>query len=258
MSGIRIHLAQPEFRLGNLGFQVETLINIARAEAEAGADLVVFPELWLPGYPAQDLLYRADLRPRIEQSIAEIAKALDGVVAVVFGYPRPAPAPPAQDPDGYARPNLYNVVGLIHRGEVLAEHRKQALPNYEVFDERRYFQPGDQPTVVPFMGVNLGLLVCEDIWVDSVRQATLDAGADILVAANASPYHRGKWQQRATDLAKMARHHASPWCTPMPWADKTIWCLTVILRPLMLTGSCWPVHLCSSPAPLPCNGIMGS
>lgn len=210
MSGISIHLAQPEFRLGDLEFQVRQLIDIAKKQADGGADLVVFPELWLPGYPAQDLLYRSDLQPRIEQAIADIARALDGVVAVMFGYPRPAPASPAQDPDGYARPNLFNVVGLVHRGEVIAEHRKQALPNYEVFDERRYFQPGDSPTVVSFMGVNLAMLVCEDVWVDGVRQAAIDAGAELLVVSNASPYHRGKWHQRSDELSQMAAKHGVP------------------------------------------------
>ncbi len=210
MSNLTIHLAQPEFRLGNLEFQATHLIEIATAAAADGADLVVFPELWLPGYPAQDLLYRADLLPRIQQAIDRIARELASVTAVVVGYPRPAPALAAQDPEGYARPNLYNVIGLIAGGEVVAEHRKRALPNYEVFDERRYFQPGDSATVVNFKGHNLGLLVCEDIWVESVLNDTLAAGAELIVAANASPYHRGKWQQRGSALSAMAKAHGVP------------------------------------------------
>lgn len=210
MPNLSIHLAQPEFRLGDLDFQVTHLVEVATAAAARGADLVVFPELWLPGYPAQDLLYRGDLMPRIQAAIDQIARELSGVTAVVLGYPRPAPAPATQDPDGYARPNLYNVIGLIADGEILSEHRKRALPNYEVFDERRYFQPGSDATVVNFKGHNVGLLVCEDIWVESVLTDTLDAGADLIIAANASPYHRGKWQQRADALSAMAKRHAVP------------------------------------------------
>ena len=208
---LNIHLAQPEFRLGNLEFQTQQVLDIARESARNGADLVVFPELWLPGYPALDLLYRADLQPRIEQAIATIARELQNVCAVLIGYPRPADAFVGQSsPDGAARPTLYNCIGLIAEGSVQGEHRKRALPNYEVFDERRYFQPGDSATVVRFAGCNLGLLACEDVWVPNVVDETVQAGADLLLVANASPYHRGKWHERSERLSQIAQSHGMP------------------------------------------------
>lgn len=209
---LNIALAQPEFRLGDINFQVEQAIRLSREAAEQGADLVIFPELWLPGYPALDLLYRADLQPRIEAAIAQIAKALQGVCAVLIGYPRPAEQPfvGQSSPDGGARPSLYNCLGLIADGQVMAEHRKRALPNYEVFDERRYFQPGETPTVATFKGITLGLLACEDVWVPQGVDETVAAGAEILLVANASPYHRGKWKERQARLADIAVSHSRP------------------------------------------------
>lgn len=208
---MNIHLAQPEFRMGDLEFQTEQVLTLARAAAAEGADLVVFPELWLPGYPALDILYRADLQPRIEQAIATIAQALNGVCGVILGYPRPAPRFVGQSSiDGGARPTLFNCLGLIADGVVLGEHRKHALPNYEVFDERRYFQPGVEPTVVRYLGANLGLLACEDVWVSSVVDQTVQAGAELLIVANASPYHRGKWRERGERLAGIAQSHGIP------------------------------------------------
>ncbi len=206
---LNIHLAQPEFRMGDLDFQTQQVIDIAQASAQQGADLVVFPELWLPGYPALDLLYRADLQPRIEQAIARIARELQDQCAVLLGYPRPAAEFVGQNtPDGVARPTLYNCIGLIAEGEVLGEHRKRALPNYEVFDERRYFQPGDQATLVRYKGCNFGLLACEDVWVPDLVAETVQAGAQALLVANASPYHRGKWAEREQRLGQIAKQHS--------------------------------------------------
>ena len=209
---LNLALAQPEFRLGDLSFQVEQVVTLAKQAAQQGAEVVVFPELWLPGYPALDLLYRADLQPRVEGAIAQIARELQDVCAVLIGYPRPADQGfvGQSSPDGGARPSLYNCLGLIGDGQVLGEHRKRALPNYEVFDERRYFQPGASATVIPYRGVNLGLLACEDVWVPQGVDETIEAGAELLLVANASPYHRGKWAERQTRLSDIARTHQTP------------------------------------------------
>ena len=208
---MNIHIAQCEFRIGDLAFQTQQVIDVCTSAAAEGADLVLFPELWLPGYPAMDLLYRSDLHSRVGQSIKRIADELNGVCAVAVGYPRPASAElAAHSPELGARPTLYNTLGLIAGGEIIAEHRKCSLPNYEVFDERRYFQIGDGPTVVPFKGRNIGLLVCEDVWIPSIVEATMAAGADCLLVSNGSPYHRGKWSERATELAEVARKHQVP------------------------------------------------
>ena len=158
-------------------------------------------------------------------------------------------------PELGARPTLYNTLGLIAGGEIIAEHRKCSLPNYEVFDERRYFQIGDGPTVVPFKGRNLGLLVCEDVWIPSIVEATMAAGADCLLVSNGSPYHRGKWSERASELAEVAANIRCLYFTVTRSAGRTIWSLTATLRPLTRKVSVRLALPCSSPQSSPVNWI---
>jgi len=174
----------------------------ATAEAHAaGADLVIFPELALTGYPPEDLLLRPELMERVESALARIRRetaAMAPGVALVLGYPRAAVG------------GLYNVAGVIRDGAVVAEYAKQELPNYSVFDEKRYFQPGAAAAVFSHCGLRFGLSVCEDIWQEGPSAQAAAAGAQVLININASPFHAGKAVEREALLARRAAEHGFP------------------------------------------------
>ncbi len=169
-----------------------------RAGETHASPVVVFPELTLSGYPPEDLLLRPSIDIRVNRALEQLCAALTGPGWAVLGYPRRI--------DGA----LYNVAGVIHRGQVVAEYRKQCLPNYQVFDEKRYFQPGDAPCVIDIEGVRVGLTVCEDIWFEQPAQQAAQAGAELLLNLNASPYHRGKRGERWQQLGRRAREAGIP------------------------------------------------
>jgi len=151
----RIQIAQLNFLVGDVTGNASRVIAAAWEAQAAGADLVVFPELTLTGYPPEDLLLRPELMERVESALEciqrETAAGSPGL-ALVLGYPRTAVG------------GLYNVAGVIRDGAAVAEYAKEHLPNYSVFDEKRYFQPGGTATVFEHRGLRLGLSVCEDIW----------------------------------------------------------------------------------------------
>ncbi len=180
---------------GNTGKVVET---IARAEREREAPVVVFPELTLSGYPPEDLLLRPSIALRVEESLKTICAAMTGDAWVVVGYPR--------EVDGV----LYNTAGVLHRGAIVAEYHKQSLPNYQVFDEKRYFSPGDAPCIVNIGGLRVGLSICEDIWEEAPTAQAAAAGAQLLLNINSSPYHRGKRDERWDRVGERARDAGIP------------------------------------------------
>jgi NAD+ synthase (glutamine-hydrolysing) len=195
---LRILIAQSNMLVGDVAGNRDKVIAMVRnARVEHGADLVVFPELTLTGYPPEDLLLRPELLERTEAALAEIVAATRET-ALVIGYPKAAVG------------GLFNVAGFIHDGRILAEYAKQHLPNYSVFDEKRYFQPGNAPCVWDFMGVRLGLTVCEDIWEEGPARQAAEAGTELLININASPYHTGKAPEREELLARRAREHGFP------------------------------------------------
>jgi NAD+ synthase (glutamine-hydrolysing) len=165
---------------GNVGRVIESAV---RARETLGADVVIFPELTLSGYPPEDLLFHRGFRRKIESGLARL-KAEVGAIAVIVGYPE------------YAGSQIFNAAALIEGGELRAVHRKSELPNYNVFDEKRYFVAGAQPTVVEVRGFKLGLLVCEDIWKPEPAQLARSIGAELLVVINASPYDIHKQRER--------------------------------------------------------------
>ena len=187
---LRIALAQFDFLVGDVRGNVARVIETARAAQAQGADLVVFPELALSGYPPEDLLFHRGFRLQVEAGLAEVCRGI-GDIAVLVGLPE------------YSGTQIYNSAALVARGAVQAMHRKSALPNYQVFDEKRYFSAGAQPTVVDIRGVRAGLLVCEDIWEREAAQLAKSAGAELLVVCNASPYQLHK--QRDREAAARAR-----------------------------------------------------
>ena len=174
---MKIGLAQLNTRVGAIDANAEkTLEHITRARDEHACDLVVFPELTLSGYPPEDLLLHRGLRTRVERAFAEVCARVKGI-AVLLGYP---------EYDGDA---IYNSAAWIEDGRVVANYRKCVLPNYAVFDEKRYFQPGEAPVVVPAKGAKIGVIVCEDAWVPEPAASTVAAGAEAVVVINGSPFH---------------------------------------------------------------------
>ena len=178
-------MAQMNTLVGDFDGNTERVIDIVkRAEGVHEAPVVVFPELTLSGYPPEDLLLRPSIELRVSQSLEKICDELTGDAYAVIGYPR------------REGESLYNVAGVIHRGQIIAEYRKQCLPNYQVFDEKRYFQPGQDPCVVDIHGIPVGLSICEDIWEEGPTLDAVEAGASLLLNLNSSPYHRGKRSER--------------------------------------------------------------
>ena len=199
MPSLNILMAQMNTLVGDFDGNTEGVIEILNAAARRHpAALVLFPELTLSGYPPEDLLLRPSVDRRVDQALTRILTAMPGSLYAVVGYPR-----------RYAG-TLYNVAGVLHRGKVIAEYRKQALPNYQVFDEKRYFNPGAEPCVVDIGGIPVGLSICEDIWEEGPTQQAAAAGARLLVNINSSPYHRGKRAERWQLLAGRARQSRLP------------------------------------------------
>jgi NAD+ synthase (glutamine-hydrolysing) len=181
---LRIALAQIDLLVGDVRGNLERVIHDARrARDELHADLVLFPELTLSGYPPEDLLFHRGLRLQIERALAELQQAVPDI-GVMVGYPE------------YADGHIYNSARLLRDGQVLAHHRKACLPNYKVFDEKRYFTPGTEPTVVDFDGHRLGLLICEDMWEPEPSARTAASAAQLLLVINASPYEIHKQRER--------------------------------------------------------------
>ncbi len=179
-----IALAQINLLVGDVQGNAARVVAAARAaRAELGADLVLLPELALSGYPPEDLLFHRGFRRQIEAGLTRV-RAEAGEAAVMVGFPE------------YTRAGIYNSAALISAGEVAAIHRKAELPNYKVFDEKRYFRAGAQPTVMELKGFRVGLLVCEDIWEREAAQLARAAGAQLLAVINASPYEIHKQRER--------------------------------------------------------------
>lgn len=199
MTTLNILMAQINTLVGDFEGNTDKIIEaITGAEQLHACPVVVFPELTLSGYPPEDLLLRPSIELRVEQSLDRILAAMTGDAWAVVGYPRRE--------DGV----LYNVAGVLHRGEVIAEYRKQCLPNYQVFDEKRYFSPGSEPCVVDIVGVKVGLSICEDIWEEGPTAGAAAAGAELLININSSPYHRGKRDERWDLIAQRARSSSMP------------------------------------------------
>jgi NAD+ synthase (glutamine-hydrolysing) len=181
---LKIALAQINLLVGDVRGNAGRVIESARrARAELGADLVLYPELTLSGYPPEDLLFHRGFRRQVEAGLAQVRSEISDT-AVMVGFPE------------YTHAGIFNSAALIVGGEITAIHRKFVLPNYKVFDEKRYFQPGTQPTVVEYRGCRIGLLVCEDIWQPEAAQLARAGGAQLLVVINASPYEIHKQRER--------------------------------------------------------------
>jgi NAD+ synthase (glutamine-hydrolysing) len=198
MAGLRIALAQLDLWVGDITGNAARVIEAASEARDAlGARLIVFPELTLTSYPPEDLLLRPGLTRAVAEALERIARSITGI-AVILGHPHPH------------ADRLYNACSLIRGGRVAATYHKQQLPNYGVFDEKRYFSPGSGPTVVSIEGVPTALSICEDIWVEGTAAQARAAGARLIVNINASPFHTGKGPEREAVLRRALREGGLP------------------------------------------------
>jgi len=198
MAKLDIIMVQLNTLVGDFDGNVEKILAaVERAESQFETPVLVFPELTLCGYPPEDLLLRASMSRRVEAALTTLCEAIENSYAVV-GYPRAV---------GGA---LYNMAGLIHGGKLVAEYAKQCLPNYQVFDEKRYFESGSEACVVDIEGVPVGLSICEDIWEPEPSRLAKSAGAALILNLNSSPFHRGKPDERQQLVAERARENQLP------------------------------------------------
>jgi len=208
-----IALAQLDLLVGDVQGNLARVREAALAARRRGADLVVFPELTLSGYPPEDLLFHRGLRIQLEQALArlagEVSDPASGLPAVLLGYP--------EYEGNDSRPRIYNAAQLLVPGREAANYRKICLPNYQVFDEKRYFTPGVAPTVVEFMGLRLGLTICEDVWEAEPARLARAAGAQLLLSINASPYEQRRQRVREAVL----RERVSDTGLPIVYVNQT-------------------------------------
>ena len=216
MSHARVALAQIDTRVGDVAANAQAVLAWARKAADAGADLVVFPEMTLTGYPIEDLALRESFRRGADAALHETATALadDGLgnLAVLVGTVGERSVSPVHEPgapEGPRRPT--NQAVLLQHGQVQRRYNKHHLPNYGVFDEYRIFAPGDDLLVIDVQGRRVGVVICEDIWQDGGPVSQMDENeVSLLVVLNASPYEEGKGHQRVELAARRAHEVAAP------------------------------------------------
>jgi NAD+ synthase (glutamine-hydrolysing) len=216
---MRIAIAQMNATVGDLAGNAARISDFAERARQAGADLVVTPEFALCGYPPEDLLLREDFLEACDRALAALAARTTGITLVV-GHPRTEAG------------NRYNSASVIQQGRVVGVYDKQRLPNYMVFDEERYFEPGSGPCVVGVNGVKFGVNICEDAWgsegpaaarapriginicADSwnaeAPRTAREAGATVLLVLNASPYHLGKQEVRHDVMRERVKETGMP------------------------------------------------
>ena len=198
MSELKVAIAQCNLLVGAIEENASKVITLAKkSRDEQKADIIVFPELTLIGYPPDDLLLRDGLYARLQAALTQIKTSVDDI-AIVIGMPQ------------RTANSRYNAALLIHNGNILGEYYKQQLPNYGVFDELRYFEPGSKTCVIDFKGFKVALAICEDLWHPwQMNQAKL-SGADLILHLNASPFHQEKQQAREAMMRNMARKNQLP------------------------------------------------
>jgi NAD+ synthase (glutamine-hydrolysing) len=175
-STLRIALAQLNLFVGDVAGNTQRVIDVAaRSRDELHADLVLFPELSLCGYPPEDLLFHTGMRRQVDAAMKRVKDETRGI-AVMVGYPE------------YAEGVIFNAAAMIRDGVTLGAYRKQELPNYKVFDEKRYFRQGHETRIVELNGIRTALLICEDVWEPGPARAAAAAGAQLIVVINGSPY----------------------------------------------------------------------
>lgn len=175
-NSVTLAIAQLDLTVGDVTGNTATILEYSnRARDELQADLVIFPELSICGYPPEDLLFHSGLRRRVEKALLEIRDSAKGI-AVLVGFPE------------YVDDDIHNSCAVFSDGKLLCHYRKQKLPNYSVFDEKRYFRPGKDAAVFSINGIRIGLQICEDVWDPQPIAASRAAGAECIIVINGSPY----------------------------------------------------------------------
>ena len=194
---MKLAIAQINCTVGDLAGNSAKIIDFSYRAKQAGATLVITPELALSGYPPEDLLLREDFNEACEIALNKLASAISGITVIV-GHPQ-----------NY-RGDCYNAASVLQDGRVVATYHKQILPNHSVFDEVRYFTPGDEPLIFTHEGVRLGVLICADVWESPPARLAKQAGAEVLIALNASPYHLEKQTSRYEVLRERVKESGLP------------------------------------------------
>jgi len=194
LSRLKVALAQQEFVVGDIPGNTDRIIDIAHQALAEGAQLVIYPELTITGYPPEDLLLRESLKIRVQAALDKICD-LKLPIYLVVGYP---------SLDSGA---LTNRSAVIYSGDIICEYDKRELPNYQVFDEKRYFTAGDETVVVDIQGFKCALSICEDIWFDEPTRLAKQAGAEVILNINGSPFHINRDAERRARVTQMARAH---------------------------------------------------
>ncbi len=195
---VKVALAQLDLAVGDVAGNTARIIDFAtRARDEEHADLVVFPELSICGYPPEDLLFHTGLRQSVENAVAEIRDNVFGI-AMLIGFPE------------YDGNDIYNSCGVFLDGAEICHYRKQLLPNYSVFDEKRYFSPGKDAAVFKMNGIRIGLTICEDVWQPGPIGASRAAGAECVIAINGSPYELNTQPNREQVVRQRVREVGLP------------------------------------------------
>lgn len=193
---ITFALMQTNFWVGDIAGNVRKMRALAQDAKVRGADIVIFPELSLIGYPPEDLLLRPTLHERVKAALNDLAK-IEGII-IILGYPH-------VDQHG-----TFNSAAILQDGSQKGFYHKQCLANYGLFDERRYFKAGHNQVLFDYKGVTIGLLICEDIWQDAPIKALKDEGAELIITLNASPFEINKQNKRKALLHRQASTHGLP------------------------------------------------
>ena len=213
-TNLRLALAQIDPTVGDIEGNVRLIAESIDRAREGGAQVVLLPELCMSGYPPEDLVMRRDFLAAVREGLDALAADVEGIVALI-GFPERVERSPEElehfnpliDPPP---PPAHNSLAIVADGEVQGIYRKCDLPNYGVFDERRYFEPGTEPALIEVDGVPIGLTVCEDIWHPGFPESEeTAAGARLVVNSSASPYHRGKGSAREGMVADRARAYGA-------------------------------------------------
>jgi NAD+ synthase (glutamine-hydrolysing) len=194
---MKIAIGQINAMVGDIAGNANKILDFANRAQQAGASLIVTPELALCGYPPEDLLFRDDFKQACKQALKRLAEQVKNI-SLLVGHPH------------VENGHLYNAASLIENGKIQATYHKQCLPNYSVFDEERYFEAGDTPLVFNHQGAQFGVIICADGWESWPAMKAKQAGAEFLLSLNASPYHMDKLETRYEVIAERARETGLP------------------------------------------------